>query len=101
MDDTGKAGQGQAGISGHTTIHIKDIPVMQSALDVMALLGSGPGIVLCAKGDSIPNAVAVANILTEKMMAGRCKIQKITLDTADEPGIGRMLSTIEIMLGRN
>lgn len=76
-------------------------PVMQTALDVLSLLGSKPTVILRAKGSHIPNAVAVANIITEKMLCGNSKVQKITLDTDGAPGIGRMLSTIEIILHKD
>ena len=32
------------------------------------------------------------------MLNGNSNVEKIKLDTAQEPGIGRMLSTIEIIL---
>ena len=93
-----RAEQGQADYSEYATVGIKDVPVMQSALDVVSLLGKSHGVVISAKGNSIPNAVAVTNIITEKMLAGNSKVQKITLDTDAAPGIGKMLSTIEIVL---
>ena len=73
---------------------------MQSAIDVLSILGSTSQIILKARGNSIPNAVAVANIITEKMLKGNSKIQKITLDTVEAAGIGRMTSTIEIILNK-
>ena len=92
------SGQEQTSNSVGTAINIGSDPVMQSALDVLSLLGTRPNVTLKAKGNSIPNAVAVANIITEKMLCGNSKVQKITLDTDGAPGIGRMLSTIEIIL---
>ena len=53
---------------------------------------------LKARGNSIPNAVAVANIVTEKMLVGSTKIEKINLDTVAEAGIGNMISTVEIII---
>lgn len=91
-------GHEQTDVPGDATVSIGNDPVMQSALDVLSLLGKSPRVVLRAKGNSIPNAVAVANIITEKMLNGNSKVQKITLDTDKAPGIGRMLSTIEIVL---
>ena len=79
-------------------IYIRNDPVMQSAVDVLSLLGNKKQVVLCAKGNSIPNAVAVANIITEKMLKGNSKVENIKLDTESAPGIGRMLSTVEILL---
>ncbi len=86
--------------NSNNIIYIHNDPVMQSALDVLSSLGNKKQVVLRAKGNSIPNAVAVANIITEKMLKGNSKIGKILLDTESEPGIGRMLSTIEIILNK-
>ena len=47
-----------------------------------------------------PNAVAVANIITEKMMKGNSKTEKIILDTEAAAGIGSMTSTVEIILNK-
>ena len=82
----------------YTVINIGSDPVMQSSLDVLSILSKELQVVLKAKGNTIPNAVAVANIITENLLAGNSKIQKITLDTDESPGIGQMLSTIEIIL---
>ncbi len=81
-------------------ITIRNDPVMQSSIDVLSVLGSKNQVILKAKGNSIPNAVAVANIITEKMLKGNSKVQKITLDTESAAGIGRMTSTIEIILNK-
>ncbi len=81
-------------------IYIRNDPVMQSAVDVLSLLGSKKQIILRAKGNSIPNAVAVANIITEKMLKGNSKVEDIKLDTESAPGIGRMLSTVEIIINK-
>lgn len=91
-------GQEQIKKSEDTIIYIHNDPVMQSAVDILPVLGNKKQVVLRAKGNSIPNAVAVANIITEKMLKGNSKVQKIKLDTEAAPGIGRMLSTIEIIL---
>ena len=80
------------------TIQIGNYPVMESALEVLTILGNKKRIILKSKGNSIPNAVAIANIITEKMLKGNSKVQKINLDTVDAAGIGNMTSTIEIIL---
>jgi DNA-binding protein len=84
-----------------SAIQIGNYPVMESALDVLTILGKKNKIILKSKGNSIPNAVAVANIITEKMLKGNSKVQKITLDTVAAAGIGNMTSTIEIILVKN
>jgi len=76
-------------------------PVMIEAINVISLLGKSNKVIIRAKGDSIPNAVAIANIITEKMLKGNSKIQKIVVDTEMPAGIGKMLSTIEIILQKN
>jgi DNA-binding protein len=93
-------GQEQIKKSEDGVIYIRDEPVMQTALDVLTELGKKKHLILRAKGNSIPNAVAVANIVTEKMLKGNSKVQKIKLDTDAAPGIGSMLSTIEIILDK-
>jgi DNA-binding protein len=93
-------GQEQTKKSEDTIITIGNEPVMQSAIDVLSILGSKNQVMLKARGNSIPNAVAIANIITEKMLKGNSKVQKITLDTVSAAGIGRMTSTIEIILNK-
>ena len=83
-----------------SVVYIRNEPVMQSAIDVLSLISNKKHITLKAKGNSIPNAVAVANIITEKLLHGNSKVEKIKLDTDSKPGIGRMLSTIEITLNK-
>ena len=91
-------GQEQTAKSEDTIIDIGNDPVMQSAIDVLSILGKKHKIILKSRGNSIPNAVAVANIITEKMLKGNSKVQKIILDTVAAAGIGNMTSTIEIIL---
>ncbi len=93
-------GQEQTKKSEDTIITIGNEPVMQSAVDILSILGSKNQVILKARGNSIPNAVAIANIITEKMLKGNSKVQKITLDTVSAAGIGRMTSTIEIILNK-
>jgi DNA-binding protein len=66
----------------------------------VTILGKKNKVILKSKGNSIPNAVAVANIITEKMLKGNSKVEKITLDTVAAAGIGDMTSTIEIILNK-
>lgn len=101
MEETSKQyGQEQTNQPEKNIIHIGNYPVMQSALDVLSMLGKNQQVILKSKGNSIPNAVAVANIITEKMLNGNSKIQKISLDTEAAAGIGKMTSTIEIIINK-
>ena len=80
---------------------VKDESVMTSALDVLTTLSANRRIVLMAKGNLIPNAVAVANIVTENMLKGNSKIQDIRLDSVISEDDGQMVSNIEIVLIKN
>jgi len=96
MEDVNESkGQGQ------TEINIGNDPVMLTAVDVVSKLMIQDKISLKARGNSIPSAVAVANIITEKMLVGSTKIEKINLDTVAEAGIGNMTSTVEIIIKKN
>ena len=79
-------------------IEIHNDPVMQSALDALAIFGKQKEIIIRAKGNSIPNAVAVANILIENMLKGNIKIEKITVDSEPIHKMGQTESNIEIIL---
>lgn len=82
--------------------YVRHEPIMQSALDVFTLINKHRKGVLLAKGNSIPNAVAIANIIVEKMLHGVCSIEHITLDSENSDMFGkRMLSTIEISIIKN
>jgi len=101
MDESNEPyGQEQTDKSESAIINIGNDPVMLTAVDVLSVLGTKKQVIIRAKGNSIPNAVAVANIITEKMLKGNSKIQKITVDTESAAGIGRMTSTIEIILNK-
>ena len=77
---------------------IKDESVMKSALDVITEISSNKRIVLKAKGNLIPNAVAVANIVTENMLKGNSSIQDIKLDSVISEEDGQMISNIQITI---
>ena len=81
-----------------TEIQIGNDPVMLSAVEVVSKLMSHKKVSLKARGNSIPNAVAVSNIIVEKMLVGSTKIEKINLDTVAKAGIGDMTSTVEIII---
>ena len=84
-----------------TEMNIGNEPVMLTAVDVVSKLMIQNKITLRARGNSIPNAVAVTNIITDKMLVGSTKVEKIKLDTLEEAGIGNMMSTIEIIIKKN
>ena len=80
---------------------VKDESVMVSALDVLTALSATKRVVLMAKGNLIPNAVAVANIVTENMLKGNSKIEDIKLDSVISEEDGQMISNIEIVVIKN
>jgi len=80
---------------------VRDQSVMTEALEVLTHLSSNKKVVLIAKGDLIPNAVAVANIVTENMLKGNSSIQDIKLDSIISDKDGQMTSNIEIILIKN
>jgi DNA-binding protein len=101
MDEINEqCGQEQTDKSEDAIITIGNDPVMLLAVDVLSVLGKKNRVILRAKGNSIPNAVAVANIITEKMLKGNSKVEKITVDTEAAAGIGSMTSTVEIILNK-
>jgi len=73
-------------------------PIMESVLEVLSVIGKHKEITIRGKGKSIPTAVAVALIITEKMMKGNSKIHKITVDSEPVRELGQALSNIEIVL---
>jgi DNA-binding protein len=81
------------------TYMVRDAPIMQAALDVFSLINKHGSGILIAKGHTIPNAVAIANIIVEKMLHNSCVVGHITLDSENANSFGKkMLSTIEISL---
>jgi len=71
--------------------------VMKTAVDALSALGKTGRLTIIGKGESCPNAVATSNILTQKMLKGNSKIEKITVDSEID-GDGRMISIIEIVV---
>jgi len=78
--------------------NVGERPVMETAVNVLTLFGEINKILLRARGNSIPNAVAIANIITEKMLKGNSWIENIQVDSENIEHLGRSLSTIEIIL---
>jgi len=83
------------------TYAVKDQSVMTDALEVFTQLSSNKKIILIAKGDLIPNAVSVANIVTENMLKGNSSIQEIKVDSIISEDDGQMTSNIKITIIKN
>ena len=86
--------------SSNSEFTITDAPIMQTAIDVLTKLSINNKIVLKAYGETIPNAVAIANIITENMLKGNSKIDQILLDSEISEDEG-MTSSIKITLVKN
>jgi archaea-specific DNA-binding protein len=81
-------------------IIINQQPFMQYALDILTELVKYKKITMLAKGDSIPTAVAVANVLTENMLKGNSRILDITVDSESPVGNYAMVSIIKITIAK-
>ncbi|MDE1829586.1 MAG: DNA-binding protein [Thaumarchaeota archaeon] len=79
-------------------IAIDQQPVMECALDILTDLVIHKTVTLRARGDSIPVAVAVANVVTENMMKGNSKILDIVVDSESQGTNGPLISIIEITI---
>lgn len=80
--------------------YVRNDPIMPAALDVFTIFNKHGKTILLAKGLNIPSAVAIANIIVDKMLHNACKIEHIKLDSESEFG-KRMISTIEISIIKN
>ena len=78
---------------------IDDKPVMISTMDVLQVLNQINKITIIGKGESCPATVSVANIITQNILKGRSKTDKIFVDSEilDD---GRLISTIEILISK-
>ena len=80
-----------------TPFLVNNEPVMETALEVLSILGNTDEIRIKGKGETCPNTVAVANIITENILKGKSKTGKIIVDSDITDG-GYMTSTIEIII---
>jgi len=76
---------------------ITNEPVMELAMNVLKILNEIGKITIKGKDDSCPATVSVANIITQNVLKGTTKTDKISLsnEILDD---GRMISTIEIII---
>ncbi len=80
-----------------TPFLVNNEPIMKTALEILSMLENTDEIRIKGKGETCPNAVAAANIITENMLKGKSKTGKIIVDS-DITDDGYMISTIEIMI---
>ena len=76
---------------------ITNHPVMVTAIDVLELLNKNNRITIKGVGESCPATVSVANIITQNILNGKTKTDKILVDS-DVLDEGRLISTIEIVI---
>ena len=76
---------------------VNNEPVMETALEISSILANTDEIRIKGKGETCPNAVAVANIITENILKENSKIERITVDSYTTND-GYMISTIEIVI---
>ena len=86
--------------SDNTTFIVHDDPVIQTAMEVLELFRESNIVVLKGKGKTIPNTVAVANIIIDNFLKDRCSAKKIDVDS-EIPDNGKMVSNIVIILEKN
>ena len=73
--------------------------IVPCALDLLTELVKYKTVTLVAKGQAIPTAVAVANIVTENMMKGNSKILDIIVDSEEETD-RPLVSIIKIVVAK-
>ena len=76
---------------------IDNKPVMVSAMDVLQVLNKINKITIIGKGESCPATVSVANIITQNILNGKSKTDKIFV-SSEILDDGRLISTIEITI---
>ena len=76
---------------------ITNEPVMILAMDVLQVLNKIGKISIMGKGESCPSTVSVANIITQNILKGITKTEKISVDSEISDD-GRLISTLEIII---
>ena len=72
-------------------------PAMESTMDVLQVLNKINKITIKGSGESCPTTVSVANIITQNLLIGKTKTDKILVDS-EVLEDGRLISTIEIVI---
>ena len=76
---------------------ITNEPVMILAMDLLQVLNKIGKITIKRRGESCPSTVSVANIITQNILKGITKTEKISVDSEISDD-GRLISTIEIII---
>jgi len=88
----------QKQILTETIFEIGSEPNLVKALELVYPLSKNGEITLKAKGEFIPNAITVANILTQRVLKNKCMVSKVTVDSEPIVSMGSFNSIIEIIL---
>ena len=78
---------------------ITNEPVMILAMDVLLVLNKIGKITIKGKGESCPTTVSVANVITQNILKGITKTEKISVDSEISDD-GRLISTLEIIIAK-
>ena len=78
---------------------ITNEPVMILAMNVLQVLNKIGKITIKGKGESCPATVSVANIITQNILNGIAKTEKISVDSEISDD-GRLISTLEIIIAK-
>jgi len=76
---------------------ITNEPVMILVMDVLQVLNKIGKITIKGKGELCPATVSVANIITQNILNGITKTEKISVDSEISDD-GRLISTLEIII---
>ena len=76
---------------------ITNEPVMELVMNVLQLLNKTGKIIIEGNGESCPATVSVANIITQNMLKGTAKTEKIFVDSKISDD-GRLISVINITI---
>ena len=74
-----------------------DEPIMNIAFDALEMIRKNKKIIVEGKGEMCSKAVAVFNILTDRMLKETAKIGKIDVDS-EMLDDGRLISTIKLAI---
>ena len=74
-----------------------DEPVMNIAFDALEMIRKNKKIIVEGKGEMCSKAVAVSNILTERMLKETAKFGKIDVDS-EMLDDGQLISTIKLAI---
>ena len=74
-----------------------DEPIMKTAFDVLEIIRKNKKIIVKGKGEMCSKAVAVSNILTERMLKEAAKFGKIDVDS-EMSDDGQLISTIKLSI---